>query len=628
MIRLLAVVWVPTDRGSALAAGRLIESAKLSGIGTGRDFQEAHSSDRMWLAACGAEAKRWELTILPHGAGVVVGCVFRRNAEPRGLENASGLAVSSISGSGGASLFQDYWGRYVAFVRDAPGCRSFVLRDPSGMLPLYSSEVQGAFVYFTHMADFARLQPQLSLDWSYLSRRLHFNRLRARETGFREIREVLPGEQVEHAHRLTRRRFLWDPVSIAAAASETKIDDPRGVLRSVLSEVTAAWASCHDRIVHKLSGGLDSSIVLGALSRCRSAPEIVCINFVTGTEGDERRYARLAASRANCELVEIVRGERDYDLRRALQSAHDVRPELNAIARESDDIDAAFSGSRGIQACFAGRGGDNVFYKDMQGLCPSDFFLDHGPVRAGWTVLYDTAHLTQRSVWSVLAQTARHVLRGRASTASAYYASAARFTPDAEAAADAPDCVPPWFTATDWKLPPAKLRQVVGIVDCQNYHRATHGVDQLYPLVSQPLLELSLALPCYRLAFGGRDRALARDAFADEVPPEILRRKRKGHMSGLVHATVVAQLPFIRELLLDGRLAAEGALDRAKLERGLQPSVLLRDPMIFMTLVEHAAVEAWIQSWEARARIRRDNSPASCEVSSSPEPGRVQHALR
>ena len=51
-----------------------------------------------------------------------------------------------------------------------------------------------------------------------------------------------------------------------------------------------AWASCYDGIVHNLSGGLDSSIVLSCLKSAPSRPRVTCLNyFTTGPNEDERR---------------------------------------------------------------------------------------------------------------------------------------------------------------------------------------------------------------------------------------------------------------------------------------------------------------------------------------------------
>src|SRR5581483_7615216 len=52
--------------------------------------------------------------------------------------------------------------------------------------------------------------------------------------------------------------------------------------------------------------------------------------------------------------------------------------------------------------------------------------------------------------------------------------------------------------------------------------------ERLAPLCSPPLMELCLRIPTYVLTQGGWDRAVARRAFYDDLPPEIRNRRHKG----------------------------------------------------------------------------------------------------
>ena len=113
------------------------------------------------------------------------------------------------------------------------------------------------------------------------------------------------------------------------------------------------------------------------------------------------------------------------------------------------------------------------------------------------------------------------------------------------------------------------------------------------------MVEWCLGLPIDLLTAGGRDRALARDAFVDRLPTEIRNRSSKGDLTAFLGRQIVADLPFLRDHLLDGRLVQQGVIDRTRLEAALD-----RDRIQwqggFAELSLAAVIESWVRHWEAR----------------------------
>ena len=120
--------------------------------------------------------------------------------------------------------------------------------------------------------------------------------------------------------------------------------------------------------------------------------------------------------------------------------------------------------------------------------------------------------------------------------------------------------------------------------------------ELVHPLFSQPLVELSLRLPTYVLTQGGHGRALARRAFASDLPPQIASRRSKGGMEEHIKAVLHANIDFVRGMLLDGELSRRGILVRAKVEELLsgRPTALPGPVSQIHGLV---AVEAWLSRW-------------------------------
>jgi len=95
---------------------------------------------------------------------------------------------------------------------------------------------------------------------------------------------------------------------------------------------------------------------------------------------------------------------------------------------------------------------------------------------------------------------------------------------------------------------------------------------------------------------GGRNRAPARDAYADRLPSETLVRRSKGDLTGLIAEIYAMNKNQITELLLEGRLAREGVIDRDAAAARLQSDAPFLDAG-FTRLVWLAAAECWVQSW-------------------------------
>ena len=94
--------------------------------------------------------------------GSVLGVLFdrcdplRSSARPGrfcGTDDTDEIVVS-----GGRSLVERYWGRYVAFLRDPGGAAVRVLRDPIGDIPCYHARAPGIHIYFSALADLLQLR--------------------------------------------------------------------------------------------------------------------------------------------------------------------------------------------------------------------------------------------------------------------------------------------------------------------------------------------------------------------------------------------------------------------------------------------------------------------------------------
>ena len=152
-------------------------------------------------------------------------------------------------------------------------------------------------------------------------------------------------------------------------------------------------------------------------------------------------------------------------------------------------------------------------------------------------------------------------------------------------------------------LPIGKFRQVQELINAFGYYDPflrEAAPEPVNPLLSQPLVELCLSLPTWLLTRGGRGRALARRAFAHDIPREIATRQSKGGMEEHVALILQRNLDFARGLLLDGQLVRQGILDRGQVEAALAG----RLPTVgtLSALHDAIAVEAWSRLVTGAAR--------------------------
>ena len=175
---------------------------------------------------------------------------------------------------------------------------------------------------------------------------------------------------------------------------------------------------------------------------------------------------------------------------------------------------------------------------------------------------------------------------------------AAYFVDRAALPKDADDFVThPWAADTE-DLPRGKQMQIRFLAEVANRHRPIPQLEcapQHHCLLSQPLMELCLQIPTYLLLRGGRERGLAREAFADRVPAQILRRREKGSI--VFHATEMIRQsePFVRALLLEGVLADAGVIVRKELEPYIVHGQPFREEHL-LPMLACIAAEVWART--------------------------------
>lgn len=485
------------------------------------------------------------------------------------------------------------WGRYAVVFRGPDGRAAGIFRDPSGAVEALAWTVEGLSVVASDtMALLEAIPPSnLGIDWRLLGWAMVDRIALAGDCPLRGVHAVTPGalRRLEDGVELP----VWRP-GVFAVRGLTDTDDNRQALASTVDATVGRLAQRGGCVLAELSGGLDSSIVGSALVKAPAVEVAQWVHyFVEDPAGDERTFARAAAERLGVELTEVAKVRQGMGLDRLAQAGRAIRPS-GALGDPHYDLDLADRArALGAKQIFSGMGGDTVF---LQGGNPYLAFDDYWRrFRWGFGPAYEVARFAKRSVWSVW----------RAAQKARFFPDPVRHTPEtshlAASAVAFERPAHPWLRDLR-DVPPAKRRQLMLLTyQLLVQGRTARGqcAEIVNPLLSQPVMEMTLSLSARALTHGGDDRVMARETFRDRLAPEIYRRRSKGDLSRHYGRETLQDLDALRGLLLDGELINAGLLDPVGLDEMLTPESLIWKGH-YRAIMDMVVLEQWARSWRAR----------------------------
>jgi asparagine synthase (glutamine-hydrolysing) len=547
-------------------------------------------------------------TILPMGRGVILGTLFPKDlrVSPRDWNPViDEKFADEIVQTEGRQLVNHFWGRYVAFLASPDGASHYVLRDCSGMIPCYTiAQVEGT-IATANIEDLDGLSlGRFFLNPQYLAGFIYEAELSQSDCALNEVKELLAGECLDLTNGAATRSFLWDPREICRERALEDFEVAAVQISAVTQACVDYWASKYDRIVHHLSGGLDSSAILGCLKRSPYCPAVTCVHLEsTGAGESERKFAQLAADAAGMELVLQPGFSADsrYD-ERIFRLPRSPKPSVAHVATaiEGDTKSLAYA-QTGVEAIWDGQGGDHLFFESNSPIGAVDYAFRHGIAGAFSEQIRDAARLSRMSYWGVMRKAIRlGLLRLAWQPEDEYQRQPTFLNPEFVRANLVSYVWQPWSDcAAD--LPPGKRWQISLLGSLIHRHRPLpelRPTAELHPFFSQPLFELCLQVPTYTLLRGGANRALERAAFHDCVPQSIIHRQGKGTTSTSFMRKIRESLPFIRDLILGGVLAHERIIERAALEPYLAANRPLNQNILWPFL-SCLTAEIWARKWAA-----------------------------
>lgn len=540
-----------------------------------RTFRAAHG---MLFAADAAP-----ILPLPTIEGWLIGSLYDASgrAPVRHLPSSEQLAILS---SGGRSALQHHSGSYLLIWRDLRSGDVLGFRDPSACQPAWWHEEDGLVVFASDPDLLWRsgiVRPRIDVDG--VAHWLRFPHLATARTCVEGIGELVPGERRRFVGR-SETGLLWRPWSFVRH-NRRDVSSVAGAIDSVVEGQTAGLC----RVGIELSGGLDSSIVADALHRAG----VACVGYhlvPDAGDGDERRYAACVAKAYDLPLVELPLTATDMEPL-ARPTRRTARP---TGVRYMRAIDRRFREAwirSDVKSVFSGGGGDSVFCAISSTAPILDAWRDGGRALAVQAVR-DVAQVTETTHWAVARALVRRCLRDawrpwHWPADDHLLDHRCRPDPDLHPWLDLPPGIPPGTRGHIASL--LRIQSVIGAHD-----RMVDGELRL-PLLAQPVMEACLAIPSWQWMEGGRDRAVARQAFAGRVPDLILQRRGKGRLDTLTIRAFERSRTGLRDLLCGGWLADRHLIDGEAIARALASPVSARS-QDYPRILALADAELWARS--------------------------------
>lgn len=493
-----------------------------------------------------------------------------------------------IVASDGQWFADHVWGRFVAIWIDRMARGVGLYRDPSGQLPLYFA-ANAPVLAFTDLDDALPWLPRLEVDAEAVAHRLVYGQLQIAKTAIAGVRELLPGEAVLLPGGDTR--LLWSPWRHTPDPRSARIAPDSAALRETIMGSVGALTSGAGSSLLELSGGLDSSILAASLAQVGRAWSAATVT-TPGPEGDERAWASAVADHVGAALATLCVDEVDADLRppERLTPSPGGFGTIRAVDRAITSEVQRLGGPRLV----SGTGGDNVFCS-LRSPAPVVDALRIGGPAAAFRTVRDLAALTSTDIWTTLRQTLRYWRLDRTKpmrwrTNHDLLASNCR----------PPLRVHPWLIAPAGRLSGsrAQIVMLLGAHAVLAAHDRVREADMVFPLLAQPVLEACLAIASPYWITGGRDRSVARTAFASLLPDRTISRRSKGHVHGLIAGAYERNRISIGKRLAEGRLASLGIIDPQAVRRRAGRPAGSDDG--YSRLLDLLDAELWIEAVASR----------------------------
>jgi asparagine synthase (glutamine-hydrolysing) len=447
----------------------------------------------------------------------------------------------------GLGMLDRLRGMFAFGLHDAERSETLLARDPLGIKPLYVADDGARLVFASEIRAIRRVVDASELDPEGLATFLIWGSIAPPRTLHRRIRALPPGSWLRVSPKgVDGPRVYFRLEEELGHPEAMSAEDASGRLREALVDSARHHLMSDVPVGSFLSGGVDSSALVGLLAEVHDAP-ICTVNLGFDVPGlDESRLAREAAR---------LYGAEHHEVPIRIEEIRDRMPDaLRALDQPSIDGPNTYFVSEaavkaGLKVAVSGVGGDELFggYTSFERI--PRILRTHARLTAVpglGAALGPLAHgfdtwLPRTRLGSKLAR----VLAFGGDAAGAYFAERGLFSPSEARQLLAPEIA----SAVDACEPRAELRRRVDLEGLPEDERVcalefrqylqvqllrdtdavsmAHSLEVRTPLVDRDLLRAAARVPAALRRAGPAKRQL-RDAPRPPLPPSLWQRKKQG----------------------------------------------------------------------------------------------------
>ena len=422
----------------------------------------------------------------------------------------------------------------------------FLARDRLGEKPLYYFEGDGSFVFASELKAIigsGLINKQISPTG--LHHYLSFYSVPLPYTMIRGVNSLLPGHKIIVSSNGTRVERYWSlPEPGDQSKEKVKLEVAKEELRELVLESVRMRLISDVPLGAFLSGGIDSSIVVGLMSSLMSLPvNTYSVGFRgEGSEMSELKYAKVLADRFSTDHSEVILTGKDV---------------LNDLERIVSGIDQP-SGD-GVNTYFVSKAAKESMTVALSGLGGDELFAGY-PHFAGFKLQHEEEHCVNRifghsakRVAEVLPQNIRKrqpfrnmryfgekINKKYSLSRSVFWEDEKlRLYSDDYLSGNLKNLQDSSLFYSDIEIHANDVVRSISKLELMGYMPNTllrdtdamsmaHSLEVRVPLIDHKLVEYVYLLPSDLKLNGNRSKYLLVEAFGDLIPKEILERKKTG----------------------------------------------------------------------------------------------------
>ncbi len=379
----------------------------------------------------------------------------------------------------------------------------------------------------------------------------------------------------------------------ATFPEEEALDD-QVCARSLLEhfgEAVACRIRSAEKVCVSLSGGLDSSAILGIVARYYASikPQVCAVTFYHAgiREFEERQWAQLVAKKSGIPLFEI--GIHEHWILKSCSHSMALpdEPTLNILFMELNHYLNEFYRKLGIDVCMTGHGGDQLFRGHPAYLC--DLWRRRDLVR-----LIRTLPLTcMRQRCSLFDGVRKFCIVPTHPPVKLIFenwrgARMSQFNTKELLSK-------PWSLSSKVHSVSQKLDSEALYRELRNFERHHPPIEVEFrrPYLDRWLVEFALSLKPIRKMEGDRARVLQREAWKAILPRKIYERQDKAGTHEINVVGFRREWERIQRLLSSSFLVQCGYADAEKYRNGLERA-RQGSPSAYRTALQYLSLDLWL----------------------------------